>query len=110
MRGLTLAGRRVTGDALFQKPVSEWTDAELQAGVHVVIDIRYAASTAGNLLRADAWNNVLLVLANERSTRAQLYQETGETVEYNAHKDGAGMRPISDLLQLEDDDAKYLNH
>lgn len=97
----------MTGDELFQKPASEWTDAELQAGVRVVIDTRNAASTAGDLLRADAWNNVLCVLANERSTRAQLYQDTGEAVEYDALKDDTSIRPISDLLRLEDDDAEH---
>jgi hypothetical protein len=97
----------VTGDELFHKPASEWTDAELQAGVRMAIDTRNAASAAGELLRADAWNNVLLVLANERSTRAQLYQETGEAVEYDALEDDASIRPISELLRLKDDDEEH---
>lgn len=99
----------MTGDELFHKPASEWTDAELQAGVRVVIDTRNAASTAGDLLRADAWNNVLYILAYERSTRAQLYQETGQAVGYDAHEDDTSIRPMSDLLRLEDDDAEHVD-
>ncbi|HEY3088945.1 MAG TPA: hypothetical protein VGJ59_12870 [Jatrophihabitantaceae bacterium] len=97
----------MTYDKLFNKPASEWTDAELQAGVRAVIDTRNAASTAGDLLGADAWNNVLYVLANERSTRTQLYQQTREAVEYGALEDDTNIRPISDLLRLEDDDEQH---
>ena len=97
----------MAGTELFHTPASEWTEAELRAGVRVVIDARNAASTAGDLLRADAWNDVLYVLANERSTRAQLYQQTGEAVEYNALEDDTGNRPISELLRLDHDDPEH---
>ena len=99
----------MAGKELFHTPASEWTEAELQAGVRVVIDARNAASTAGDLPRADAWNDVLYVLANERSTPAQLYQETGKTVEYNAFEDDTSNRPISDLLRLDRDDPEHVD-
>lgn len=61
--------------SLFDRPIGDWSDAELDAGVRVVAVRHSELAAAGDAALADTLNGILCALVDERSRRAVLYRD-----------------------------------
>lgn len=77
---------------LFERPLGDWTDAELEVGVRVVARRRDELAGDGCAWHAGRLAELLELLVDERDRRTRLYREMASALAY------APPSTVADLL------------